>query len=443
MLEKKKPLVEATIHSVWTPRVLYFIYNVFLTIAFVILLPLVPFLWLLGARYREGLAQRLGWYSDSLTGSLAALHPIWIHAASVGEVRSAVQLVREFKNRVPRRKVLLSTFTATGNRMANELSAADIVLFLPLDLLWIVRRALAVVQPSILIIIETEIWPNLLREAFNRGIPTLLLSGRLSARALPRYSLFALFFHQVLRCFTAIGMQSTEDAERILELGAEGAKVSVVGSLKYAFANPADLDSMISSAPRPEQKPLLVAGSSHRGEEEILLEAFVSLQSRFPNLQMVLAPRHPQRFAEVERLLKATGVSFARKSQVSEDRVFDKEILLLDTLGELQGFFAVADIAFIGGSLVDAGGHNLLEPARFRKPILFGPHMTNFRSIAEQMKQKGGAIEVRGVEDLKREITELLLDSRKRKIMGQQAAEVAANDQGVLYQSMRLAERYL
>ena len=195
--------------------------------------------------------------------------------------------------------------------------------------------------------------------------------------------------------------------------------------------NSFDHDPVISEAVHLERKSdgrcLLVAGSSHRGEEEIMLDAFRSLKRRFPDLQMVLAPRHPQRFPEVERLLKASGMEFEKKSQTNGRSLLMEDICFLDTLGDLQEFYALGDIAFVGGSLVDAGGHNLLEPARVRKPVLFGPYMANFAAIAEEMKTKGGGVEVRGVEDLVREITDLLSDTDKRLAMGERAYHVAAD----------------
>jgi len=418
--------------------VFYFLYNLSLSLAFLISLPFLPFLLLVRERYRAGLSQRLGIYSDGDIGSVAAGRPVWIHAASVGEVRSAIRLVQELKRIFPVRKIVLSTFTSTGNRIATDISSADVVLFLPLDVPWIVRRAFAKVEPSVLILIETEIWPNLLREAYKRGVPTLLLSGRVSNRAFQRYSLLGGLFRQVMRCFTALGMQSKEDADRIIKLGAEGNKVVVTGSLKHI----SEIGTRVVDNEARRDTPLLVVGSSHRGEEEILLKVFVTLKQQFSNLRMVLAPRHPQRFAEVERLLKKTGLSFEKKSQFNGRVSFDKDITFLDTVGELQNFYAIGDIAFVGGSLIEAGGHNILEPARFSKPVLFGPHMTNFSALAAEMKQQGAAIEVGGAEDLIREISDLLKDPQRRKMLGERAYAIAA-DRGVLERSIDLVVGYL
>jgi 3-deoxy-D-manno-octulosonic-acid transferase len=311
-----------------------------------------------------------------------------------------------------------------------------------------VRRALAQLKPSLVIFLETEIWPNFLREAHKKGIPTLLLSGRLSVKGFRRYSRFRFFFRHVLQYYSALGMQSQEDAERILHLGADKRRVFVSGNLKRAPGSPQANGKQKRNkhcAPRPKRNDahLLVVGSSHRGEEEILLGAFTTLKKAFPKLQLVLAPRHPQRFPEVEKLLRNQGLGFERRSQHDGQRPYQHDVIMLDTVGELQDFYAIADVAFVGGSLVNAGGHNLLEPARLRKPVLFGPYMGNFKSLAEEMKRSGGGIEVQSGADLVREITTLLKDPKKMGLVGEKAYQVAAEDPAVLNQSIALAQRYL
>lgn len=420
----------------------YLFYNLFLILVFAATLTAVPLLFLLGPRYRIGLAQRLGFYPKSVRRLLAAARPVWIHAASVGEVRSAEPLVRELKARAPERSVLLSTFTVTGNRIAQQIPGVDAAIFLPLDFPWIVRRTLNAFDPSLLVIIETEIWPNFLRGAFRRGIPSVLLSGRLSEQAFARYSFARAFFRSVLGFFTVLGMQSPADAARIVKLGADKKKISVVGNLKFASRH-SDYGCQAIISARDPCRQLVVAGSSHRGEEEILLEAFKSARERFPKLSLVLAPRHPERFAEVEKLLLNSPFGFQRKSRTAVEQYFAQDILLLDTVGELPQFFAAGDIAFVGGSLVEIGGHNLLEPARFQKPILFGPYMTNFKSIAEEMKRSGAAIEVRNAEELARALIELLVDAEARSRMGERACRVAGANRDALMLNLRLAERYL
>jgi len=231
-----------------------------------------------------------------------------------------------------------------------------------------------------------------------------------------------------------------------MSLGADVQRVTVIGNLKHAVSTRRSMDdSSTGNRKTSTQRDnlLLVVGSSHQGEEEILIAVYRSLKERFPRLQMVLAPRHPRRFAEVEKLLLARRLDYEKKSSANGRLEFPKEVMLLDTLGDLQNFYAIADVAFVGGSLVKAGGHNLLEPARFRKPVLFGPYMDNFASLAAEMKRTGGGIEVRGEDDLARAITDLLADAERRRAVGEKAYRVAIDDRGVMQKSLALAQRYL
>jgi len=427
----------------------YWLYNSLLTLLFILALSILPFSFLLPKRFRDGFFQRIGLYPREVLESMRGARPIWIHAVSVGEVLSARHLAGRLKERFSERKILLSTFTSTGSKIARQtVTAGDVIIFFPFDHPWIVRRALTLFDPSLVIFLETEIWPNFLRIAHRRGIPTLLLSGRLSPRAYRHYSLLRLFFSKVVRQFTAVGMQSEDDAERMAGLGVVSHKIWITGNLKYA---PSGEDGSHNRGEGEADRTLgdeggrrvLVAGSTHRGEEEILLDAFLSLKSRFPDLLLVLAPRHPQRFYEVERLLKKRRVTYQKKSELNGRRAALADVIFLDTLGDLPDFYAVADVAFVGGSLVDAGGHNLMEPARFRKPVLFGPYMTNFADIAKEIKRRGGGIEVRGKEDLIREITGLLNDGAKSKKIGGLAYGVVGEDRGVVDRSIALVSRYL
>ena len=412
-------------------------------------LPFLPVLYFLGKRYSTGLAERLGFYRREIRSSIENSRPLWIHAASVGETLAAAHLADEVKKRFPHKRILVSTFTNTGYETAQRAIPDASVIFLPLDHPWIVKRALSAFEPALIVFLETEIWPNLLRLAHRAGIPTVLLSGRLSPQSFKRCSRLARFFRGVLENFTTMGMQTEEDANRAKRLGADPRKVIVTGNLKltasknrsgYEGGLPQSLDSNGESNTR---RPMLVAGSSHEGEEEILLDVFRSVKRSFPDFQMILAPRHPQRFGQVEKLLKASGLNFAKKSQFDGRNLAQQDVFLLDTIGDLAKSYAIGDIAFVGGSLVDAGGHNLLEPARFRRPVLFGPHMGNFAALATEMREKGGGIEVRGAADLAREIRELLKDPKKRLAMGEKAYRVAVDNHGVGARASELLSLYL
>ena len=243
-------------------------------------------------------------------------------------------------------------------------------------------------------------------------------------------------------------MQTLDDAERMVRLGVAPEKIRVTGSLKHApwngnGVNPERAAEVLNALGQKEARQVLVAGSTHPGEEEILIEVFLHLKPRFPSLLMILAPRHPHRFSEVEKLLKSKSVRYEKRSQMNGRGMASADVVFLDTLGELPDFYSVADIAFIGGSLVDAGGHNLMEPARFRKPILFGPYMTNFADITEEIKRGGGGVEVQGKEDLLREITALLSDRARAEKMGDLAYAVVEKDRRVVARTMELVHRYL
>lgn len=425
---------------------LYWIYNLALTLALFLGLPLLPLFLLLGERYRLGLFERLGLYSRRLRESMRGARPVWIHAASVGEVVAAKQLVDALKAKFPDRKVILSTFTSTGREAARRSVAADAWVLLPLEHPWFVRRALAVFDPRVFILIETELWPNLLRACYRRGIPALLLSGRISAGSFRYYSFFRPFFSEAVKYLTALGMQSAEDAERMRRLGADPGRISITGNLKRAArtdrggSEKTPFDMPVNGR---HARRVFVAGSTHRGEEEALLEVFQMLKPGFPDLLMVLAPRHPQRFAEVEGLLKKSGLSYEKKSAMNGAGGRAADVVFLDTLGELEAFYSVASVAFVGGSLVAVGGHNVMEPARFRKPVLFGPHMANFARIAEELKRSGGGIEVSGKEDLARELSRLLGDPASAERAGERAYETVRSDRGVVEGSMELVARYI
>jgi len=426
---------------------IYGIYNFFLTLFLILGLPFALPVLLLGKRVREGFLERVGFYPRGLRETLKGSQPIWIHAVSVGEVRAAASLTTEIKKRFPDRRILLSTFTRTGYAMARQMEAtADGVVLFPMDHPLVVRRALSLFDPSLLIFLETEIWPNFLHLAHSRGIPTLLLSGRISPRAFRRYRFFGWFFSKVLKQVTTFGMQNQDNAERIIHLGVDPAKVMVTGNLKHAYwgamegggtgEGNVDLDGN-------KARRVLVAGSTHRGEEEVLLDVFSNLKSQNPDLMMILAPRHPQRFDEVEKLMQKKSVNYQKKSQMNGHGAVEADVVFLDTLGDLPAIYRLASVVFVGGSLVDAGGHNLIEPARWSKPILFGPYMTNFSDLADEMKQKGGGVEVRGQEDLIREISMLLADPDKALKIGERARKVVDGDRGVVDCSMGLVSRYL
>ena len=425
----------------------YWAYNLILTLVLILLAPALPLFFLLRARWLDGFANRLGHYSPKVRRLMDGTRPVWIHAVSAGEVLSMESLAKAIRKTFPDRKVLVSSSTATGVEMARKMGAADATIFFPLDYPLIVRRALRAFDPALVIFLETEIWPNYLWLAHRRGIPVLLLSGRISARSLRRYRWFSWLFGRAVRYFSALGMQTESDARRMAALGVDRSKLTVTGSLKYDIdrtttgnGNGKFRGEFLAEGPSPRR--LWVAGSTHDGEESIILDVYGALKGRFPGLMLVLAPRHPHRFGNVEKLLQQRRVCYVKKSEVA-DRMPPIDVLLLDSMGELLSFYALADATFVGGSLVNVGGHNILEPARLGKPVFFGPYMSNFAEAAAEMVQKGGGVTVRTKEELARELGKVLADSHLAEAMGDSAHCVVARHGGVLAQSMQLVSRYL
>lgn len=413
------------------------LYNALLHAGLILGLLLWPLGLLAPRRLYGGLRERFTWYAPELTAALAGSRPIWLHAASVGEVRSAAPLVRRMRSRWPDRKLLVSTVTVTGNRTARDvLPDVDGVTYLPLDLPWLVSRSLRRLRPEIIVLLETEVWPNFIRAAHRLRIPVVVLSGRLSPRGARTYGRFRGLFGPVLERVSGFGMQDRENARRVLGLGVEPARVAVTGSLKQAEAGTGALPDLFG--PCGPGRPVVVAGSVHRGEEEALLDVLPELRRRFPALLMVLAPRRPQRFGEVERLLRRRDLRYSRRSRTDGAPPEDCCVLLLDTLGELPQLYGWADVAFVGGSLVPVGGHNLMEPARWGKPVLFGPHRSNVSEAARELLEQGGGVEVRDRDDLLREIADLLSDRPRASAMGRRARQVAHADRDVVSRSLRL-----
>jgi 3-deoxy-D-manno-octulosonic-acid transferase len=404
-------------------------------------LPIVAVRRLRRPAYAENLRQRLGHLGDDLPGEPRA----WVHAVSVGEAAAAAPLVHAIRRRWPQFSIVLSTVTPTGARVVKgELARAATHCYFPLDLPGPVKRALDAVRPRFFIGLETELWPNFLGALAARGIPTLIANGRISDRSFRRYRLVRPFVARMLRHVSVFGMQSEEDARRIIALGAPAERVIVTGNLK-ADARPDasgggyDWGAALGLGPR---SALWIAGSTHRGEEEAVLEAFQQVRSRFPQLRLLLAPRHPERADEVERLVHERGLATRRRTALDATGA-GEAVVILDTVGELASLYRWADVVFVGGSLVPSGGHNMLEPAQMRKPILFGPHTENFRESAGLLLGAGGALVVKDAVELGREVERVLEDPGLGRAMGEAAFAAVATRQGALERTLALVERHL
>ena len=407
-----------------------FLYNTLIILSILLFSPVILYKLLTDKRYRTGLSERLGNIPDAVIDAMAGQRPIWFHAASVGEVIASQKLLEGIRERFPGRRLLVSTFTPTGNEAAKEKLKADGVIFLPLDFPWAVNRAVKKVNPSTLILMETELWPNLIRKAGSMGIPVVLVNGRISDTSYGKYWFISPLLKKVFESITLFLMQSEGDSQRIVILGAEQSKVTVTGNIKFDL-KPADKDIGFMDN---WGGPVLLAGSTHKGEDAPILDIYKGLRERYPALKLVLAPRHLDRVREVEGILKEKGLQFVRRSEVSEK--IELPILLLDTLGELATFYKYGTIVFIGGSLIPVGGHNPLEPALYGKPVLFGPHMENFRDSARILEESGGGARVDNPEGLNNRIDRLLSDIDLRQTMGNNARQAVLKNQGATERTM-------
>jgi 3-deoxy-D-manno-octulosonic-acid transferase len=404
---------------------MYIIYNLFLILATVLLFPVILFKLLTVPKYRGGITQKLGRLRKGVLKVLQGARPIWVHAVSVGEVMAAHPLLRELKKKYPKQKLILSTVTVTGYYTARRrVPEADAVFFFPFDYPWVVRRVIRGINPLVVLIAETELWPNFFRELKKAGIPSALINGRISDKSYKNYVFFQKFFSLVFSSMDLFCMQSEADAQRIREIGANPEKVIVTGNLKFDQKIPATHATPVTI---PSSKKVITAGSTHRGEEGVLLEVFKQLRVKYPELLLILAPRHPERFDEVAGLINTAGYECQRRTRLKGPI---KDVLLLDTIGELRDFYALCDIAFVGGSLVKVGGHNLLEPAAMKKPVVFSRYMFNFKEISEALISAGGGSMVRDKGELLFELDKLLADKELAKRMGEQAFRVIEMNSG-------------
>jgi 3-deoxy-D-manno-octulosonic-acid transferase len=400
-------------------------------------------------KYRHGLAQRMGRLPPELVEGLAGRRPLWVHAVSVGEVTAAVPLVARIQAAHPELPVLLSVVTLTGYHTAvRELPDAAAVLYFPLDFPRTVARALDALQPRCVGLVETELWPNFLRACGRRRVPVVVLNGRISDKSYPGYRRLRPFFRRVLGNVACFGMRTPKDAERIRAMGAPQERVVVTGNLKYERAvGQADgerTDRLRRAFDLAEGEPLLVAASTHRGEEEVVLEAFAGLRERHPELRLLLVPRHPERFAEAEAVIARRGMAYRKWSAAASDGDEPAPpVLLLDTMGELTAAFPLATLVFIGGSLVPVGGHNALEAAAAGKATLFGPHMHNFQQEADDLVAAGCARQVHDADSLAATCRGLLEDPAALEAMGRAAVGVVEAGRGAAERTLALLEPYL
>jgi 3-deoxy-D-manno-octulosonic-acid transferase len=443
---------------------MYVGYSILIVAFFVVVSPYLLYQAIRYRKYITSLPQRMGYLPVSF--NLDGDESIWIHAVSVGEVLTARALLPQLHERYPRLRIFVSTTTMAGQQVAKtSLPYVDEVFYFPFDLGFIVNRTLRLVRPRLFVMMETEIWPNLLRACHRDGVRTALVNGRISSRSYPRYRLVKFFFRRVLSHIDRFCMQSEESARRIVEIGASRERVTVTGSLKFDSLEfgpePFQKGAHEGGHPRgsayvpsvhdvhqrgrnrvlryfrvPPTRPVVIAASTLKGEEEPVLEAFQRIRANIPNALLIIAPRKPERFADVERLVRRSGWNVARRTELRVDADPRHDVVILDTIGELAQLFQVATAVFVGGSLVDAGGHNILEPAVFGKPIVFGPHMQNFAEIARTFLDNGAAIQIRTPRELETVLLELLGDPVRRASLGAAARALVEANRGARAKSL-------
>jgi 3-deoxy-D-manno-octulosonic-acid transferase len=418
---------------------MYLAYSLLLAAAMIVALPYFAIKGLRQGKYWRNLPERLGRLPHGLAErSARSPGAIWIHAVSVGEVVAATPLARRLKERFPGRRLVISTTTITGRRMARErIGWADEFVYFPLDWAWVVRRFFRALRPALVVILEVEIWPNFLRVAEENGVPVVFASARVSGRSFRRYSRARWFIRRALAPAAAFLTQTEEDARRLVALGAREENVRVGGNLKFDVPAPARnalADWLAGEAERGKRTPLIVAGSVVANEENAVLDAFARVRERYPEALLVLAPRKPERFEAAAQLAEIRGWGMARRSRLSFGEPLEAEtgILLVDTIGELGGLYSVADLVFVGGSLVPAGGHNILEPAALGKAPVFGPHMENFRSIAGKFLECRAGAQVASADELAQLWLEWLDDPSRRRLAGEAARELVEQNRGTI-----------
>jgi 3-deoxy-D-manno-octulosonic-acid transferase len=394
------------------------------------------------------LAERFGYIPPQELARIGGRPVIWLHAVSVGESIAARPLLKALRRRYPDHAIIVSNTTETGRGTSAAFPEKDLCIYFPFDFLPAVRRALDSIQPELVIIMETEIWPNFTREASARAIPVILANGRISDRSLAGYLRFSWFFRHALQLFSRLCMQTETDCDRIIAIGAPAGRTQKSGNLKYDIpcrqVGQDERQRLKGQYSIPQGMLVMMAGSTHAGEEQPVIDAYRALLPAFDGLFLVLVPRHPERAGEVAALLERSGIPFRRRSALPVQGGFQGgEVLLVDTVGEMMNLYALSDVAFVGGSLVPTGGHNLLEPASVGVPSVFGPHMSNFREIAELVLQYGAGVQVESAEGLTESCRTLLTSAELRRVLGLNGLKLMRDSGGATERHLEVIAEYL
>jgi 3-deoxy-D-manno-octulosonic-acid transferase len=424
-----------------------FIYNFIFVVFFILGSPYFVYKLIRSDKWREGLRMRLGFYGTEVSRKLTGKKTIWIHAASVGEVKAVLLIIKKIQERFPKFHIVLTTVTRTGNKIARSaIGSTGTVLYFPLDFFFSVSSAIRVIHPSLVILVESELWANFLTAVYRRKIPVALINVRMSHRSFGRFRRARFLVKKFFKPLSLITVPTTREGRKMKFLGANPQVIHVVGNLKHEneqFVEPTleEKRQILAHLGFPQEPLILLGGSTHVGEEEILISIYQELSKEFPKLYLILAPRHPERALQVSKLLEAIGLPFQLKTKLNSEN--SHRVLILDTVGELERMYSIGDVVFIGKSLTRKGGQNFLEPARFGKPVVFGPHMENFEDVARTFVEEGGAIQVKDAEALEEVMRRLLKSQNEREVLGLKAKEILSSNQGSTERTLSLLAHFL
>jgi len=423
----------------------YLLYNIVLTAAFPILVLFFLIQSVRSVKYTGTIKERFGFYGDALEAGESARR-VWVHAVSVGEAVGAAPLIKKLVDREGAGSVVVTTATKGGKEILGKTFGDKItIIYSPIDFFFVVSRTVKAINPKVLIIMETEMWPNLIAECARRGVPIILLNGRVSDRMWRAGRLVRSMYKWLFFKMSALGVQTEQDAERILGLGASSASVRVLGNMKFDVspcpADPVKADELRRIF-KPEAGPLFVAGSTHPGEEEQILDVFARLRKREGALRLVIAPRHIERADEVYGLVAGKGWDVVRRSKFGPEGA-EKPVVILDTIGELRFIYGIAALCFIGGSLVERGGHNVLEPAACGKAVFYGPYMMNFTASVAALEENGGGIGVKNADELAERAAGYLADAGLRKRCDDGAAKTIEKNAGATERALSIIAEFM
>ncbi|HVV69979.1 MAG TPA: 3-deoxy-D-manno-octulosonic acid transferase [Verrucomicrobiae bacterium] len=428
------------------------LYNVLFTAFFILASPHYFLRMKRRGNWQGGFGQRFGRYDAKFKQAITNRQTLWMHAVSVGEVNVCTQLIRVLEPRLPNVKIVVSTTTTTGmEQLERKLPSHISRIYYPIDYRSIVSRALSLVRPKAIVLVEAEIWPNFIWGARKRGIPLFLVNARLSERSYPRYRRFGFLFRPLFRAFAGVGAQNEADAEKLRKLGCRSEAIRIVGSMKFDAAKLderrlLDVPGMLQQLGVRPGAPVLVGGSTHAGEEAVLAKIFLNLREKFPDLFLVLVPRHFERSREIGRELEALGVRFVYRNEITNTTQYPPnglQCLLVNTTGELKFFYEHATAIFVGKSLTAVGGQNPIEPGALGKAMVFGPNMQNFAEVARNFLERDGAVQAKNAAELEQVLGGLLGNPERLGELGRHALQVVQENLGAVDRTVDMIVEHL